>query len=40
MRVLHEQERVVDVSRSTFLDQLTLKRQRLTIRDQAETADG
>jgi hypothetical protein len=40
MRVLHEQEHVVDVSRATLLDQLTLKRQRLTVRDQAETADN
>jgi len=40
MRVLHEQEHVVDMSRSTLLDQLTLKRQRLTVRDQAETADN
>src|SRR5262245_37427397 len=40
MRVLHEQEHVVDLSRSTLLDQLTLKRERLAIRDQAETADN
>ena len=40
MRVLYEQEHVVDLFRSTLLDQLTLKRQRLTVRDQAETADN
>ena len=40
MRMLHEQEHVVDMSRATLLDQLTLKRQRLTVRDQAETADN
>jgi len=40
MRVLHEQEHVVDMSRSTLLDQLTLKRQCFAVRDQAETADN
>jgi hypothetical protein len=38
--VLHEQEHVVDMSRSTLLDQLTLKRQRLAVRDQPETTDN
>ena len=40
MRVLHEQEHVVEMSRLTLLDQLTLKRQRLAVRDQPETTDN
>jgi hypothetical protein len=39
MRVLHEQEDVLDVSRSTLLDQLALERQRLGVRNQPGTAD-
>jgi hypothetical protein len=39
MRVLHKQQYVVGASRSTLLNQLTLKRQRLGIRNQAGTAD-
>jgi hypothetical protein len=39
MRVLHEQEHVVNLPRSTLLDQAALKCQRLAVRDQPEMAD-
>ena len=39
MRVLHEQQDIVDVSRPALLDELALKRQRLGVRNQPETAD-
>ena len=39
MRVLHEQEDILDVTRSTLLNQLSLERQRLGVRYQPGTAD-
>jgi hypothetical protein len=39
MRVLHEQQDVVNLPRSTLLDQPALKCQRLAVRDQPEMAD-
>jgi hypothetical protein len=39
MRVLHEQENIVDVSAPTLLDQLTLECQRFRIRNQPQAAD-
>jgi hypothetical protein len=39
MRMLHEQEHVVDMSRPTLLDQLALKRERLAVRNHPETSD-
>ena len=39
MRVLHEQEDILDVPRSTLLNQLLLERQRLGVRNQPGTAD-
>jgi len=39
MRVLHEQENIVDVSRSTLLDELALQRQRFGVGNQPGAAD-